>query len=101
MSGVNSILYTPAFAELFDRAQESPELDRVLGDMARHMRAGRYDAERTRHSIERYVVETVAIELHARDGEGPWFVRYPKALRAEVARRVVRGWEREMGVGGA
>jgi hypothetical protein len=33
--------------------------------------------------------------------DGPWFVRYPKELRAEVARRVVRGWEREVGVGGA
>jgi len=103
MSGVNSILYTPAFAELFDRAQESPELDRVLGDMRRHMRAGRYDADRARHSIERYVVEPVAIELHARDGDTriSWFTRYPKALRAEVARRVVRGWEREIGGEGA
>ena len=94
-----SILYTPGFSELFDTAHESPELDRVLGDMRRHMRAGRYDADRTRHSIERYVVETVAIELHARDGDTrvSWFTRYPKALRAEVARRIVRTWEREMG----
>jgi hypothetical protein len=29
-------------------------------------------------------------------GDGPWFVRYPRELRAEVARRVVRGWEREV-----
>jgi hypothetical protein len=90
-----SILYTAGFSELFDRAQESPELDRVLGDMRRHMRAGRYDADRTCRCVERFVVETVAIELHEGQ-DGPWFVRYPKELRAEVARRVVRGWEREV-----
>jgi hypothetical protein len=90
-----SILYTAGFSELFDRAQESPELDRVLADMGRHIRAGRYDEGRTCRCVERFVVETSAIELN-RGGEGPWFVRYPKELRAEVARRVVRGWEREM-----
>jgi hypothetical protein len=95
MKGVNSILYTPAFAELFERAQESPELDRVLADMGRHIRAGRYDEDRTCRCVERFVVETVAIALNAGQ-DGPWFVRYPKELRAEVARRVVRGWEREV-----
>jgi hypothetical protein len=99
MRGVNSILYTPGFSELFDTAHESPELDRVLGDMARHMRAGRYDADRTCRCVERFVVETSAIELNARDGDTrvSWFTRYPRALRAEVARRIVRGWEREIG----
>ncbi len=92
---MTSVLYTPAFAELFDRAQESPELDRVLGDMARHMREGRYDADRTCRCVERFVVETSAIELN-KGGDRPWFVRYPRELRAEVARRVVRGWEREV-----
>jgi hypothetical protein len=90
------MLYTPGFSELFDTAHESPELDRVLGDMARHMRAGRYDADRTCRCVERFVVETSAIALHE-GREGPWFTRYPRALRAEVARRIVRGWEREIG----
>lgn len=105
----NSILYAPGFAELFDTAHESPELDRVLGDMRRHIRAGRYDPDRTRHSVERYVVEPSAIELHGRmsrlepsvapSPRSPktlWFTRYPKTLRTEVARRIVRTWEREI-----
>lgn len=106
---MNGILYTPGFAELFDTAHESPELDRVLDNMRRHMRAGRYDPDRTRHSVERYVVEPVAIELHGRKSrlepdvapspktpKASWFTRYPRDLRAEVARRIVRTWEREM-----
>jgi hypothetical protein len=35
---MNSILYTAGFSELFDTAHESPELDRVLDNMRRHMR---------------------------------------------------------------
>lgn len=108
---MSSILYAPGFAELFDTAHESPELDRVLGDMRRHMRAGRYDPDRTRHSIERYVVEPVAIALHGDKARaepsaasGPrtvlWFTRYPKTLRVEVARRIVRTWERELAAEG-
>ena len=110
---MSSILYAPGFAELFDTAHESPELDRVLGDMRRHMKAGRYDAERTRHSIERYVVEPVAIALHGDKARAEpdvvpsprrpkvlWFTRYPRDLRVEVARRIVRTWERELAAEG-
>jgi hypothetical protein len=107
---MNSILYTAGFSELFDTAHESPELDRVLDNMRRHMRTGRYDPDRARHSIERYVVEPVAIALHKAGGRPPnplirpsaktpkvsWFTRYPRDLRAEVARRIVRTWEREL-----
>lgn len=107
---MNGILYTAGFAELFDTAHESPELDRVLDNMRRHMRSGRYDPDRARHSVERYVVEPVAIALHGRreaevgvparpSAKTPkvsWFTRYPRDLRAEVARRIVRTWEREL-----
>jgi len=106
---VSSILYAPGFAELFDTAHESPELDRVLGDMRRHIKAGRYDPDRTRHSVERYVVEPSAIALHGRKAATEpsvapsprrpktlWFTRYPRDLRTEVARRIVRTWEREI-----
>lgn len=107
---MNSILYTPGFSELFDTAHESPELDRVLDNMRRHMRSGRYDPERARHSVERYVVEPSAIALHGRKAaetdpatrpspktpKVSWFTRYPRDLRAEVARRIVRTWEREL-----
>jgi hypothetical protein len=106
---VNSVLYTAGFSELFDTAHESPELDRVLDNMRRHMRTGRYDAERARHSVERYVVEPSAIALHKvkaatepvtrpspRTPKVMWFTRYPRDLRAEVARRIVRTWEREL-----
>lgn len=104
-----SILYTAGFSELFDTAHESPELDRVLDNMRRHMRSGRYDPERARHSVERYVVEPVAIQLHGdksrlepatrpspKTPKVSWFTRYPRDLRAEVARRIVRTWEREI-----
>ena len=110
---MNSILYAPGFSELFDTAHESPELDLVLGDMRRHIKAGRYDPDRTRHSIERYVVEPVAIKLHGdkarlepdvvpspRRPKTLWFTRYPKTLRVEVARRIVRTWEREIAAEG-
>ena len=106
---MRSILYAPGFAELFDTAHESPELDRILDNMRRHMRSGRYDPERARHSVERYVVEPSAIALHGRKAatepvtrpsakipKASWFTRYPRDLRAEVARRIVRTWEREI-----
>lgn len=106
---MRSILYAPGFAELFDTAHESPELDRILDNMRRHMRSGRYDPERARHSVERYVVEPSAIALHGRKAatepatrpspktpKASWFTQYPKELRAEVAKRIVRTWEREI-----
>jgi hypothetical protein len=106
---MNSILYTAGFSELFDTAHESPELDRVLDNMRRHMRTGRYDPDRARHSIERYVVEPSRYRAAQGQGEDgsrtrpsaktpkvSWFTRYPRDLRAEVARRIVRTWEREL-----
>lgn len=103
---VNSILHNPVFSELFNAAQESPELDRVLGDMRRHIERGTYDLGRTVHSVDRYVVETAAIDLHQRKvSEGgeftrsskvSWFTRYPADVRRVVAEKVVRGWEREV-----
>ena len=107
-----SILHNPVFAELFDAAQESPELDRVLGNMRRHIEKGTYDLDRTVHSVNRYVVETAAIDLHrSKVGEGgdpavispkspkvSWFTRYPADVRRVVAEKVVKGWEREVRV---
>jgi hypothetical protein len=108
-----SILYDPVFSELFDAAQESPELDRVLGNMRRHIEKGTYDLGRTIHSVDRYVVETAAIDLHRKkvsEGGDPatvisprspkvsWFTRYPADVRRVVAEKVVKGWEREVRV---
>jgi hypothetical protein len=108
----NSILHNPVFSELFDAAQESPELDRVLGNMRRHIEKGTYDLDRTVHSVNRYVVETAAIDLHRKkvsEGGDPavispkslkvsWFTRYPADIRRVVAEKVVKGWEREVRV---
>lgn len=71
------------------------ETDRIVGDMRRHMAQGRYDRDRAVHSFERYVVEPAAIALGG--GDLPWFKVYTKVMRAEVAQRLVRGWEREIG----
>ena len=60
-----SILTDPLFYELYERCCGSPELDRVVADMNRHVRAGRYDRERCVRAMERYVVEPSAIELGA------------------------------------
>jgi hypothetical protein len=104
------ILHDPVFSELFEAAQESPELDRVLGNMRRHIEKGTYDLDRTVHSVNRYVVETAAIDLHRKKvsegGESlsispkspkvSWFTRYPSDIRRIVAEKVVRGWEREV-----
>ena len=100
----NSILYDPLVYELYDSAQNSPELDRVLANMKRHIRKGTYDTARTVKSVDRYVVETAAIELHKTHGGDSisprkkivWFTRYPAKVRRTVAEKIVSGWEREI-----
>ena len=103
-----SILTDPLFYELYERCCESPELDRIVADMNRHVRAGRYDRTRCVRAMERYVVEPSAIALGAERKEGDsapispttpkasWFTVYPRALRAEVAERILRTWEHEL-----
>lgn len=102
-----SILTDPLFYELYEKCCESPELDRIVSDMNRHVRAGRYDRDRCVRAVERYVVEPSAIELGAerKDSNVPispktpkasWFTVYPRALRAEVAERILRTWEHEL-----
>lgn len=103
-----NILTDPLFYELYEKCCESPELDRIVSDMNRHVRAGRYNRDRCVRAMERYVVEPSAIELGAEriNGNVPiapatprptWFTIYPRALRAEVAERILRTWEREVG----
>lgn len=80
-----------AYSDLLKRAKESPELERIRGDVARHKAAGRHDPARTVHSIERYVVEPSAIALAASQDGGeslPWFRLYGREVRAEVARHL-------------
>jgi hypothetical protein len=94
-----SNLFNPVFSELYNAAQESPELDRILGSMRRHMEKGTYDLDRVVKSVNRYVVETAAINLHrqkSQDTSVSWFTRYPASIRREVAEKVVSGWEREV-----
>ena len=97
-----SILYDTVFSELFNAAQESPELDRVLGSMRRHIEKGTYDEKKTVSSVNRFVVETAAINLHlnrmseAKSPKVSWFTRYPADVRRVVAEKVVKGWEREV-----
>lgn len=103
-----SILTDPLFYELYEAACESPELDRIVSDMKRHLRCGRYNRERSIRAMERFVVEPSAIALAREriDGNVPitprtprptWFTVYPRALRVEVAERMLRTWEREVG----
>ena len=75
---------------LLEVSQDSPELDRIRGDVARHKAAGRHDPARTVHSIERYVVEPSAIALAAAASrrDVPWFRLYGKEVRQEVARHL-------------
>lgn len=85
------------FYELYTGAVESPELDRVVKDMARHIRKGKYEPDRAVRAVYRFVVEPTAIKL----GEGKvWWKVYGKELREEVSRRIVRSWEREIAEGG-
>lgn len=88
---------TAEYYDLWEGACSSDELDRIIEDMRRHKKAGRYVSERTEKSVFRFVVEPVAIRLHAESGEpGKWFEKYPTKLRAEVAAAIVRSWEREV-----
>lgn len=103
-----SILTDPLFYELYERCCESPELDRIVADMNRHVRAGRYDRTRCVRAMERYVVEPSAIALGAERKNGDsvpitpttplasWFTLYPRQLRHEVAERILRTWEHEL-----
>lgn len=88
---------TAEYYDLWESACSSDELDRIIEDMRRHKKAGRYVSERTERSVFRFVVEPVAIRLHAQSGApGKWFEKYPTKLRAEVAAAIVRSWEREL-----
>ena len=104
-----SILTNPLFYELYEAACESDELDRIVSDMKRHVRCGRYNRERCARAMERFVVEPSAIALAKERIDGSvaitpatpratWFTIYPRALRVEVAERMLRTWEREVGV---
>lgn len=106
---MSSILTDPLFYELYEAACESSELDRVVSDMERHVRCGRYNRERCARAMERFVVEPSAIALAREriDTAAPiaprtprptWFTIYPRSLRVEVAERMLRTWEREVGV---
>lgn len=95
-------IHNPALSRLYAEAVSPAhykETDRIVSDMRRHRLAGRYDPARTAHSFERFVVEPSAIALAAKEGSGPWFKLYGREARAEVARRLVRVWERELGPG--
>ena len=102
-----SILTDPLFYELYESACESPELDRIVSDMKRHVRCGRYNRERCARAMERFVVEPSAIALARERIDGSvaitprtprptWFTIYPRALRVEVAERMLRTWEHEL-----
>lgn len=95
-------IHNPIIARLYTEAvgpAHYEETDRIVSDMKRYRLAGRYDPARTAHSFERFVVEPSAIALTAsQEGAGgPWFKVYGREVRAEVARRLVRVWERELG----
>lgn len=77
--------------ELYRAASESPELDRIVSDMDRHSRAGKYDRNRIAQAIQRFVVEPSAIALA--EGRAPWFTVFPKETRAEVTERILGEYE--------
>lgn len=82
----------PDLYRLYEVSSESPELDRVLGNIRRHKSRGFYDREKALHSVNRYVVEPSAIGL----SDGKWWEKYPARVRLEVADMVLRGWEKEL-----
>lgn len=93
-------IHNPALSRLYAEAVSPAhygETDRIVADMRRYRLSGRYDPARTARSFERFVVEPSAIALTASQGGagGPWFKLYRPEVRAEVARRLVRVWERE------
>lgn len=88
----------PLYAELFNVAILSPELDRITANMRRHTKRNAYDPDKVFHSVRRYVVEPAAIELAAQKQQR-WFKRYGPELLDSVARGIVRCEEREQGKG--
>jgi hypothetical protein len=102
------LLQDPVFYELYNSAQENPELYRILDSMRRHMKKNTYDRDRTIKTVNRFVMETTAINLHREKVEvspapitpkSPkvsWFTRYPAHLRLTVSEKIVAGWEREI-----
>lgn len=90
-------LTDPVCYSLYEAAQESPELDRVIEIIARHKRNRTYDRCKTVRMVERFVVETSAISLANKTG-ACWFKEYPGHVRDLVAENVVKSWEREVEV---
>jgi hypothetical protein len=88
-------LTDPTCYRLFEASQESPELDRVVEIIARNKRNQTYDRKKTVKMVERFVVETTAIQL-ANETGSCWFKMFPEPARALVAESVVKGWEREV-----
>jgi hypothetical protein len=88
-------LTDPTCYRLYEASQESPELDRVVEIIARHKRNRTYDRRKTVRMVERFVVETTAIQLANETGTC-WFRMFPESARALVAESVVKGWEREI-----
>jgi hypothetical protein len=85
----------PDLNTLYQIAQDSPELDRVLNNIKRHKSRGQYDRDKSLHSIYRYVVEPAAIEISS-DSDVRWWKRFPRDVRREVADMVLKSWEREV-----
>jgi hypothetical protein len=86
----------PEMCALYEASSESPELDRVLGNIVRYRQSGRYDRDKALHSINRYVVEPSAIQINSQGKK--WWERYPADKREAVADMILRGWERELGI---
>jgi hypothetical protein len=86
---------TPDFNTLYQTSQESPELERILGNIQRHNSYGNYDRNKSLHSIFRYVVEPAAIEISS-GSDVRWWKRFPREMRLEVADMVLRSWEKEI-----
>lgn len=90
-------LTDPTCYSLYEAAQESPELDRVIEIIKRHKRNQTYNRDKTVRMVERFVVETSAISLANKIG-ACWFKEYPSPVRDLVAENVVKSWEREVEV---
>lgn len=86
----------PDLYELYETAQSSGEIDRVLENIKRHKSRGQYDRDKALHSVMRYVVEPSAIAIN-QDGK-KWWERFPAPVRAKVADMILKSWEREVSV---
>lgn len=87
---------SPETYALYEASSASPEIDRVLENIQRHRRLGRYDRAKALHSIGRYVVEPAAIRVNTRGRK--WWETFPAERRQAVADMILRGWERELGI---